>query len=58
MQTSPKDALSAEDATGGQKMQIQPEGVRVSLAEGQAALTHAKPARLAAATIKTMDPER
>jgi hypothetical protein len=51
-------------------MQIQPEGVRVSLAEGQAALTrakerggavaarHAKPARLAAATIKTMDPER
>ena len=51
-------------------MQIQPEGVRVLVAEGQAALTrakerggavaarHAKPARVAAATIKTMDPER
>lgn len=51
-------------------MQIRPESVRVSSAEGQATLTRAKargaavaarqakPARLAAATIKTMDPER
>jgi hypothetical protein len=51
-------------------MQILPEGVRDPSAEGQAALTrakerggavtarHAKPARLAAATIKTVDPER
>jgi len=51
-------------------MQLLLEGVRVPSAESQAALTlakesgdaiaarHVKPARLAAATIKTMDPER
>ena len=51
-------------------MQIQPEGVRGPSTENQAVLTrakqrdgaiaarHAKPARLVAATIKTMDPER
>ena len=51
-------------------MQRLPEGVRVPSAESQAALArakaksdaivarHAKPERLAAATIKTMDPER
>jgi len=51
-------------------MQLLLEGVRVPSAESQAALTrakqrrgaiaarHAKPARLAAATIKAMDPER
>ena len=51
-------------------MQRLPEGVRVPSAESQAALTrakerrdaiaarHVKPARLAAATVETMDPER
>ena len=47
-------------------MQIQPEGVRVCRATltrakargGAVAARHAKPARLAAATIKTTDPER
>jgi hypothetical protein len=57
-------------STGGENMQILPEGVWVPSTEGQAALIRAKersgaiaardakPARLAAATIKTMDPER
>jgi hypothetical protein len=69
LRSSIRASLSA-GSTGGENMQILPEGVWVPSTEGQTALIRAKersgaiaahdakPARLAAATIKTMDPER